>query len=412
MGSDSGYRKRVDKALMLGFLLDKINAYLDDQESPSPVQDETRVFGQLEHVLPAKGRTIMFLIWPSVILVQWLIVVPGSYVTGTMFEISGYPPSTRTVPFVQDLFFWTWNLAPFAIAASLWFVERSLSRTVLYGSAPGNVSKAKEVVAASVEKWRARVFNRPVLALTALFALGSCALQFKTLGDRLQSKDLVYWWHPEFSSLVFYTRLVALFVDMFCLVVAVLLIAAMLCIFSRLVRERLWKHELLCVDGCGGLMLFGRTAIAFALVPFLLGVVGLIGNFEHKGHSLLQWLGDIFLILVASGFAFGIVLLPLRPIHSAMLRAKAKACALLVGAIRRAGPHLPEDPAVPLSNEAIEALKEDVEARDALLSVFSLYRNAPTWPFNFTMAIRLGGIAAGPLAVLLLDIIKDWVLPN
>ena len=150
--------------------------------------------------------------------------------------------------------------------------------------------------------------------------------------------------------------------------------------------------------------------MTFTAAPFAAAVCALLGYLDHRSSGLLHGLGDSALLFGATGFGAMSFLLPLRPIHKALLEAKIEACALTQKAIRRLGTIIPTDGSHMADATSIQRMRDLKRDRDTLLEVYQMYAKAPTWPFNLAVFLRITARLAGPAAVLLVELIRSQVM--
>ena len=397
--------KSAIAAICYGILGTSTRVSLDSGEADAPVPQD-----QEFPVLPATYRATLFRWWVLLIVAQWCIVLPAALGKSLFLSLPGdYPATARVVPLAHDFFFIVWNLLPLALAFCTWLVEAGVSRVAL--TTHGSVrDQAKASVAQAASWLRRRTIIIPLVTIGLAVAVLGTVQQFVKVARWHETMECAYWWDFAFSPLIFYVRLIALAANLFCIVVDIAVLLVLLIAFARLAHARLWKLDLLHVDGCGGVGQYGRTALAFTTIPFLAATCGLLGYFDHRAAGPIQSLGDTVMLVLATAFGALTFALPLRPIHREMLRAKAAACASLRTAIDSLANMLPPDAEVRHDSEYLIQLRSIKEDRELLVDVYRMYAKAPTWPLNLAIGARIAGTIAGPLAVFLVDQIKTHVI--
>jgi hypothetical protein len=363
-------------------------------------------------LLPPLCRALLYKWWVLIILVQWGIVVPVAASRGLAFRLppvsTGYRTDARLVPFTRDFFFIVWNLLPLGLAFCTWLIEAGVSRVFL-ATVPAVRGQAISIVQQTLSWLKERRLLVPVLGGGVFVAVLGTAQQFLKVQRWHRTGECVYWWDSIFSWLIFDVRLAALAANLFCIVVDVAALLLLLIAFARLAHSRLWKLDLLHVDGCGGIAEYGRTALAFTTIPFLVATCGLLGYFDHRAAGMLQSLGDVIMLVLATAFGTLTFTVPLRPIHTEMLRAKAAACASLQRRIDGLGSLLPPVTPVEPDSDYLRRLRRVRRDRELLVKVHVLYAKAPTWPLNLAIGARILGTVTGPLTVFLVDQIMGYL---
>ena len=361
-----------------------------------------------DYLLPQFLRVTLWRIWPSILALQWILVIPLSYATGTLFKLGDFQASTRTVPFTQDFYFCAWNLLPFALAAGIWYADRAVSKAMSEGIPDCDRPKARALATGTITLWNRRSVKTSVMVLAFAVAAIGVYQQFAKTSRWQVTHECVYWWQRQFSPLVFYIRLVTLFVNLCLLICALFAVFTLLVVFIRIARSELWRIRVLHPDGCAGLAAYGRAALAFAFMPFTASVVALLGYLDHSEAGLLQIIGDGVLMCLASGIALLTFYIPLRKIHRRMAEAQRDACRRIDDSLAQLGTLLPACGSEGFGREEIEQLRKRKEDYDILVSLYRMYDSASTWPFDLATWGRMVSMVGGPLAVFAIDLIRQY----
>lgn len=362
-------------------------------------------------VLGRRSRRVLYVFWPSVVAAQWVIHALMSLYTGTFTSLECPAGVQRPVPFVEDFFYMVWNALPLALAASLRLAEKGVRRTMILGIDEQHSHEAASAVSSTMKSSERLILSWPFLTLAACVGFLGCYQQFAKVTSWKDTLESMYWWQACFSPAVFWTRLVALFINLACLTLFVPALFSLLVSFARLGRPEYWHLDLLHVDRCGGAARYGRAAIVFTLIPFIVSTCALLGYFDHRGAGLLHVAGDTALLLLATGFGALTFILPLRPIHRELKRSKDRACTSLFLTLRRLEPLAGVSSAdeVDVTPAGIERLKQLLDARKTLSEVYRLYAGASTWPFNLAIGARVVGTIGGPLVILIIDQVLNYL---
>jgi hypothetical protein len=358
---------------------------------------------QDQRLLPRGLRILFYCIWPALLVAQWAIVALLSWFAGVWSSLPGqFPEHTRTVPFLQDFFFWAWNLFPFGFAFSIWLADRNVRTLIAIGLPRSTSEEGLALVRRTVQNWVALALSRRVLLLASVVAVAGIVLQYVKIANWERTLDRVYWWQTQFSAPVFYVRLVTLFLDLLILVVGFVCLLGLLVGLGQLAKSRLWNLDLVHPDGGGGLVPFGITALTFTVLPFLASMVGLLGYFDHCGAASMQTIADMAFVLLASLFCLLAFLLPVWPIHVAMRDEKHARCPTLGQTLKGIGPPPTDDESRDI-DQTCQAVHDWQERHEPIASLHARLVSASTWPFSLGVLLRAIGVVMGPIVILLLD---------
>lgn len=345
-------------------------------------------------------RPLMLFVWPAIIALQWFAVVPLAISHDLVWSLPvELPEGGMSVPLARDYFFIVWNLLPFGIVGSLWWAERRVQRVLSVMKAKSPSTDGQAPITGAVRRYARYQVHWALIGLAVVIAALGSWYQFVKVAGWESDGSVTYWWQAQYSLVIFYTRLVVLFFDLLILPFALASLVTLILTVNRLASLFRDHLEPLHIDGCGGAADFGRAAVAFTFIPCMIGLCGLLGILTHGPAAVTHRMGDAMLLLagaVIGAFAF---VMPIFPVHSWLVREKNAVCDGLRKSIESFGPLIRGDHLNALPDNEIEALETRRAQRDQLVSLYELYRGAPSWPFNVTMSARLLATVTGPIII-------------
>ena len=257
---------------------------------------------EFKDLMPPWCSFFLYRIWPLVMILQWLLVIPLSWYNGTWSEIDHTTFSLdpqhyqKLHPFWHDYMFLAWNSIPFVLIGLLYRARRGIQPLMqrIHDLDQDHSGPHWTSIAKRNDTW-ARVISHPGLAACFLaVAIFACYVQITKL-SKLTQQGEIYWWDWQLSPATFIIRDVALFFDMIGVLLVLIIVAAMVDIVSHVLRGSELRIDLFNTDGAGGLSDIGRLLVLY--LPFLTVVAfnALVGTVDHRGQDLQQvvaeWLG-------------------------------------------------------------------------------------------------------------------------
>ena len=250
---------------------------------------------------------VIVLLLLGVAAAQWLILLPAALRSGVFKDIDpdqfpeGYDRDSETLrvlPMAKDVWFILWNLLPFVF---LTFYVYAAYRWDEWATdlGLGFVGFGERSI--------------PLLLdgrLWLVVALGGALLGCIGQLNKHRDTSNLYWWDRELRPRIFAVRLVALFFNMFTVVVGVGLVLRLgallsLAAFAHEVQPR-FAHP----DGVAGFGSFGQATLAISMTCLVVAGFAVVAWIDHRGQGRLHFAGDVTLLGVAMVLGLWVVLGP------------------------------------------------------------------------------------------------------
>lgn len=372
---------------------------------------------EFRDLMPRWCRLVLFTVWPAVMFLQWVLVIPLAILSGSVwaipydripFEAWGVQSTLydKPHPFIEDYFFITWNLLPFALVGLLLrarnkvqgLIQRIHELDANRGGGHWNeVAKLNNQWAWFFSKWWFHV----ALAGAAAWGL---YMQWGKLADFQEDGDL-YWWDPKVSWLSYIVRDIALAVDVYAIILAGFVLLSMVHIFAFILRGSNLRVDLLSSDRAGGLADVGRLLLLFQPFVAALAAVVIVATVDHRGQFSEQIMTDWGILAVLMVLHFSLPILSAWPVHRQIRDTRTAFVHKIEDKryeLQRRMQFLLDGP-MESNRERVEEFKALRQLADELTEVERAALRSSAWPIRRRTAwtLLLAGIAPIVTAVLL-----------
>jgi len=217
-----------------------------------------------------------------------------------------HPNFTRYVSYLQDHFYWFWNIFPIIFFAHFLYIDYSWSAWMQSLFLLDINEQIKELYTDFFYSTYSQAIDSFILIFISFVSLYFGYFgQDKKHKMMMQEKNELYWWSKKFNSKIYFLRKIFLVTNLILIGYLTYLITKISIFLGMILRFEKLNVFPFHVDGYGGFHFFMEITSILIAMYLLRASMGIIGLDDHKDQGTMHKVGD-WANIIYLPFAIGI----------------------------------------------------------------------------------------------------------